>query len=127
MNRVFVIICLSLILPVKAFAADEQGNYAIWGPGQRSCNNYNTARIKDDYDDYKYFLMGYLTAYNTLTVDNFRVSGSLDLDAMLERLDDHCQQVQVDSYDRAIKLLISDMYDNRLNTGRAKDRGTIGW
>ena len=95
-------------------AADSKGQYAVWGPGQKSCHAYSEAREAGDYDDYKYFVMGYLTAYNTLTDKTYRISGDKNFDQILEWLDNYCEPKAVHSFEQAVASFIVDSHESRL-------------
>ena len=60
-----------------ASAADSTGSYAIWGAGQKSCFRYSNTRNADDDRSYRFYLMGYLTAYNMHTPETYRISGRI--------------------------------------------------
>jgi hypothetical protein len=108
---IFVLLtCLSGSLA----AADRNGNYAVWGPGQKSCYSYSQAREAGNDDAYKYFVMGYLTAYNTLTDETYRVSGEMDLAEILSWLDDYCGPKAVHGFEQAVTTFIVEHHEQRL-------------
>lgn len=109
------ILCLGHL--ASASAADADGNYAIWGAGGRSCNQYlmaaseaaKTARFKD-------FLMGYLTAYDMLAEDTYSAVGEMNLEGSLSWLNDYCSANKMDSFERAITVFVAAQHDSRLRT-----------
>lgn len=109
MKNVCAILFLSLLASTGAFAADAQGNFAVWGLGQASCNAYNKARAAHKDADYKTYLMGYLTACNTITPNTARVTGDADLNAILHWLDNYCHKSVVESYESALHHLAVEM------------------
>jgi hypothetical protein len=104
---------LLLIVANLALAADESGNAAIWGAGQKSCFSYLKARNSDDDGFYSHYLMGYLTAYNTLTPDTYRISGDKNLIDILGWLDAYCDERQVHGFDQAVLEFITEHYPKR--------------
>ncbi len=97
-------------------ADDGNGNHAVWGIGQSSCNGYNQARKAGNINDYKNYLMGYLTAYNTLIPETYNVTGKTDLNGVLAWLDDYCGKTAMDSFDRALNLMVTEMHGKRAKT-----------
>ncbi|MEJ2762027.1 MAG: hypothetical protein P8126_11015 [Gammaproteobacteria bacterium] len=119
-------ILIFLILAGVSFlshAVDKKGNYAVWGVGQKSCFSFTRARASGKYDEYKYFTMGYLTAYNALIPDTYRISGVKSFPDVMTWLDKYCQKKPVHSYNRAIGDYIVAHHDSRL----AKQPDRTGW
>lgn len=111
-------ILLTSILTLPALAADADGNYAVWGPGEKSCYSYTKARKADDYEDYRYFIMGYLTAYNTLTENTFRISGDKNMSQILEWLDAYCEPKGVHGFEQAVANFIVEHHETRQEVAR---------
>ena len=119
-------ICLVILIAAwanKAPAADADGNYAIWGVGRTSCNQFNEAHEKGDLTAYKEFLMGYLTAYNTLTPDTYKVTGSNSLADLMTQLNRYCKANKLDSFERAVKRMVASQHETRQRTAPGKSRG----
>lgn len=99
-------------------AADAGGNYAIWGPGARSCNQYQRsvedAAARSAFRD---FLMGYLTAYNALAPTTYNALGDMSLEQALAWLDDYCAAHLLDSFDRALGQMLIDRHESRTQAG----------
>jgi len=112
-----VLLTLSMSLTMQCtMAADPEGNYAIWGEGGASCFQYQKARLANNDDGFKSYLRGYLTAYNTSSADTYSITGAMKLPEALEWLDNYCDEKSIDSYDRAIQMLITDVEDARYKT-----------
>ena len=109
MKNICAILFLTLFSSASCFAADAAGNFAVWGLGQASCNAYNKARTAHKEGPYKTYLMGYLTAFNTLTPNTARVTGDADLNAILGWLDDYCHKSAVESFESALHHLAVEM------------------
>jgi hypothetical protein len=104
-------------------AADGAGNYAIWGAGGRSCNQFKVAQEDEaKLDAYRHYLMGYLTAFNALSPDTYDALGITLADAM-SRLGDYCAQHRMDSFERAIAQLIVSRRDARTRQPPGTHRG----
>jgi hypothetical protein len=108
---------------LPALAADGAGNYAIWGVGRTSCHQYLQSAGGTRGEHYKLFLMGYLTAFNTLSEDTYNVTGTRTLDASLAALTEYCADHQMDSFDRAVQQLVAAGYDARHRVPPGRDRG----
>ena len=108
------LLAVLILTTTPAHAADKKGNYAVWGIGQKSCFSYTKARTANQYEDYKAYLMGYLTAYNTETKETYSVTGTNKLEAVLGWMDDHCRTAGVESFEHALKSLTQAMQDQKL-------------
>jgi len=106
-------ILLILFFAFPAFATDKNGNYAIWGVGSSSCIKYTTLRAANDVNDYKGFIMGYLTSYNQQADATFSISGAMTMDDILTWLDGECELKPTSSFDQAIMEFILAHHDKR--------------
>jgi hypothetical protein len=108
------VVALALTCPGAAHAADAAGNYAIWGAGGRSCNQYlRSAGAAPARQAFKDFLMGYLTAYNATSADTYNALGAQSLEKALDKLDEYCGVHKMDSFDRAITHLVLTNHHSR--------------
>ena len=85
-----------------ANAADADGNYAVWGMGSKSCFAYKQDTAQDGKDAFREFVMGYLTAYNAVAQDTYRIEGSMSIDAIMAWLADYCEAKQMHSFEQAL-------------------------
>ena len=109
-----VLLTLSISLSVQnTMASDEEGNYAIWGEGGASCFHYQKARLSEKDDVFKAYLRGYLTSYNTVSEDTYSITGATTLTEAMEWIDNYCDEKSIDSFDRAIQMLITEVEDDR--------------
>lgn len=108
---------------VAAGADDARGNHAVWGSGQNSCNRFNHSQKDGQFEPYKHYLMGYLTAYNTLAEDTYNVAGTHDLNEIVAWLNTYCTKTPTDSFDHAMQMLIGDFRDSRLRASPSSS----GW
>ncbi len=109
----YLLVSLLLIFIQTAKAADESGNIAIWGAGQKSCFSYINARKSDDDGFYRNYVMGYLTAYNTQTPDTYRLSGNKNLAAIMKWLDEYCEASQTRGFEQALLEFTAKHYPQR--------------
>jgi hypothetical protein len=93
---------------LDGLAADGGGNYAVWGIGQASCNQYSQAYESKSLKEFINYLAGYLTAVNTLSEGVYQVTGQNTLGVNLDKLYAHCAQHRMDSFERAIQALVAD-------------------
>ena len=104
---------LLLIISFSTCAADKSGNFAVWGVGKKSCFNYNKSKETGDYDAYKNFVMGYLTAVNYLTPDTYNFSGGMQITEIMEWLDDYCELKGINSFELALSDFLDAHKDKR--------------
>lgn len=107
-----LIIGLSLQVP----AADQTGNYAIWGKGQKSCFRYLKERSEDKDQAYREYFMGYLTAYNAVTPETYSISRDMNLEQIMAWLDDYCDTNQVNGLEQSLLEFINNHYESRYRT-----------
>lgn len=106
----------ALLLTGVASAADKAGNYAIWGMGNQSCNAYNKARADDDADTFKFYVMGYLTAYNVHQGETYSISSAQPMPDILVWFDEYCDSHAIDSFENALKIFVHEHYEKRMKT-----------
>ena len=116
-----ILICVMLLTAPVLQAADEKGNYAIWGVGKKSCFSFNKDRTSGDDTAYRNYLMGYLTAFNTQADDTYRISAGMDIFGVLNWLDEYCQEKPVHGFDQAVVEFIVEQFPKRYK--RAKGSG----
>ena len=123
MIRMFAPAALLWFQPTMA--ADAVGNYAIWGMGAQSCNQFKLgASDESRHQQYRAYLMGYLTAYNALADGTYNGVGEMTLPAALAWLDDYCAEHRLDSFERAITQLLAARHADRQ---RGTAGGSRGW
>lgn len=106
-------IVLALVLACPAFATDKNGNYAIWGVGNSSCVKYTTLRAANNDNEYRHYLMGYLTAYNHQTEETYSITNVMNMDEILIWLDGECELKGTSSFEQAIIELLLAHYEKR--------------
>jgi|LauGreDrversion4_2_1035121.scaffolds.fasta_scaffold332864_2 hypothetical protein len=104
-KRVCLVICMA---SAGAEAIDEGGNYAVWGIGQASCNQFVKALEADDVQNYSTYLAGYLTAFNTLSPGIHSATGRATAADNLRRIGDYCADHRMDSFERAIQSMVKE-------------------
>jgi hypothetical protein len=122
-SRILIATLTLQLVTFAVLAGDREGNYAIWGVGRSSCYQFVKSAQGDPDDRYKVFLMGYLTAFNTIRDDTYNVTGTRSLDLSIAWLLDYCESHQMDSFDRAIQQMIDDSYDSRQRVPPGRGRG----
>jgi len=95
-------------------AADSNGNYAIWGSGNKSCHSYNLARTAQDDNKFRDYTMGYLTAYNHQMTETYSISRDMNLEQVLSWLDDLCELKPIISFDEALVSFIAEHLEQRM-------------
>ena len=119
--RKFIIYLMLAATPLVQ-AADEKGNYAIWGDGQKSCFSFNKSRKSGEDSSYKNYLMGYLTAFNTQTEDTYRISAAKQMKDILSWIDDYCQEKPVHGFDQAVLEFVVEHFPRRYKRASSAGR-----
>jgi len=114
--RNYVLSLIVFLLSTPVFAVDSAGNYAIWGLGTKSCHKYNLARAAGEYEDYRHYVMGYLTAFNHQAEKTYSVSADMTLDEIMIWLDDECQLKPVVSFEESLVGFILENFENRMKS-----------
>ena len=117
--QLLLVLTLFAAMPAT-HAADAAGNYAIWGLGQTSCNQFVTASEQSDVAGYKHFVAGYLSALNRVSTSLYRVTGGRTMAQNLAVLVEYCHQHRMDSFDQALQGLIN-------LAAREQGDGTSSW
>lgn len=118
-----LLMAVSLFISMSTLAADAGGNYAIWGVGQSSCHKFLKSREADESRQYKDYLMGYLTAFNTLSDDTYNISGKTKLGEIEQWLAGYCDLHQIESFNRAIQQYATEHFDARLTVSPGSSKG----
>lgn len=110
-------ITILLSLSSSILAIDSGGNYAVWGLGKKPCIAYLQAAEIGKTQDYKNYIMGYLTAYNMFTDKTYNISGRQTMAEILEQLTEYCTENQISSYESALNDFIILHYEKRQRSG----------
>jgi hypothetical protein len=108
-----VLLALSLLAPCLAWAADKEGNYAVWGPGGQSCHRYNEALAAGQEAEFRLYAMGYFTAYHTFVEDTYQLGPGKTFAEIMAMVTDYCGRTPVDSFQRALKLTAEELAPER--------------
>lgn len=113
--KVIVSVAVACLL-LQARAADEAGNYAIWGKGQTSCFRYSKDRSAGRDGPYKDYIMGYLTAYNAVMPETYSISRNMNLDEIMAWLDEYCDANQMSGIEQSMLAFVGNHYEKRYRT-----------
>jgi hypothetical protein len=105
-----------LLMPSISLAVDSSGNYAVWGVGKKSCFGFNKAIVEDGNMKYKYFIQGFLTAYNIFTEKTYSITGKMKEDEVIEWLSEYCKDNPMSGLENALVSLTFDNYDKRMKS-----------
>lgn len=119
MLRLISIAILCFTFSTTSQAYDEDGNYAVWGIGKKSCFTYIKAREKNEYDHFSHYIKGFLTAYNMIEKETYSISSAMPFTNILEWLDDECELKQVHPIEHALLAFIDAHYDKRLKRAKS--------
>lgn len=115
---------LSLLAALHAGAADKDGNYAIWGLGQSSCNQFVTASQDNRLADYKHYVAGYLTGINRMTPGRYGTTGNRGMKENLAVMLEYCTRNRMDSLEQALQGLLREADKTASQGGTAWGRTT---
>ncbi len=120
--RVNFLLALTLLMPASiSKAADIEDHYVIWGLGQNSCYSYNQARAADNFEHYKGYVTGYITAYNAFMPETYNIVPDMETNAVIAWLDAHCADSQTMSFADAMHALVDEMHEKRQKASPAND------
>lgn len=119
-STLFATAATALLLCNTGHAADSEGNYAVWGMGNQSCHAYNKARANDESDPFKYYVMGYLTAYNVHQSETYSISATQPMPDIMSWMDEFCDNHAVSSFEHALKNFIHEHYEERMDMAPQK-------
>lgn len=110
-----LLILLSLLAVLPAWAADEHGLYWIYGVGRQKCSTYLEARKAGGFEEisYKNWIMGYLTSVNQSTPQTYDILGESDIQGALAWLDRHCEKYPADTIYMAMPNMMAVLYPQR--------------
>lgn len=115
----YLLFFLVALVPFStSMALDENGNYAVWGVGKKSCYSYNKARVDNDYDNFSNYIKGFLTAYNIMEPKTYNISGSMSFEKIIEWIDDSCELKQTNSIEQTLLEFIETHYESRLRRSK---------
>lgn len=115
-SKIMIMIVVVLLSRGSALAADEKGNYAVWGMGNQSCHAYNKARAKGEDDPFRFYLMGYLTGFNVHQDETYSITGEQEMPDIMIWFDTYCDTHAVHSFENAIQGFIVENYEGRLKS-----------
>ena len=76
-----------------------------------------------NFDAYKSYMKGFLTAYNIFTEKTFSISGSMKEKQVVEWLNDYCKENPMSTVENALTSFTFELYDNRMKTSSRARRG----
>ena len=120
MKYLFPTLLYLFLLPLHGYAVDNDGNFAIWGKGSKSCHSFNIARNTENEDAFKHYIMGYLTASNVQMANTYSIAGKKNIHNILDWLTDHCETHPVIAFEKALADFIMQNYDNRMQQSPKK-------
>ena len=77
----------------------------------------------ENFDAYKSYMKGFLTAYNIFTEKTFSISGSMKEKQVVEWLNDYCKENPMSTVENALTSFTFEYYDNRMKTSSRARRG----
>ena len=77
----------------------------------------------ENFDAYKNYMKGFLTAYNIFTEKTFSISGSMKEKQAVEWLNDYCKENPMSTVESALTSFTFEYYDNRMKTSSRARRG----
>jgi len=122
MKHLCSILFLLAMIPIQSQAADNNGHFAIWGKGNKSCHSYNISRNTDEEQRFKDYIMGYLTAFNVQMPETYRVAGHMNLNDILVWLDDYCELKPIMAFEQSLADFITENYAERMKKSPLKYR-----
>lgn len=120
MKQLRCILILLALISMQSQAADNNGHFAIWGKGNKSCHSYNISRNTDEEQRFKDYIMGYLTAFNVQMTETYRISGRMDINEILTWLDDYCELKPILGFEQSLADFVIEAHDKRMKKAPSK-------
>jgi hypothetical protein len=77
----------------------------------------------ENFDVYRNYIKGFLTAYNIFTEKTFSITGSMKEKQVVEWLNDYCKEEPMSSVENALTSFTFEHYDKRMKTSSRARRG----
>jgi hypothetical protein len=118
MKPLKTLLCISLmvsgaLMGSQAVAADANGSYSVLGSS--SCGAFLKAladKSVQNVRDYAW-IAGYMTAYNLLTPNTYKILGSSDLPSAELWIKNYCEKNPLDDMAGALEVLMIELYPKR--------------
>ncbi len=116
MKSFIIALVMMMLTSTTAVAVDSNGNYAVWGLGKKSCFGFTQQVGGDDFDKYKHYIKGFLTAYNIFTEKTYSIAGKMNENEIVEWLNEYCADNPMSGLETALVSFTFDHYDKRMKT-----------
>jgi hypothetical protein len=116
MKSLVMILGIMMLTSTTAVAVDSNGNYAVWGLGKKSCYGFTQEVNGEDFDKYKHYIKGFLTAYNMFTEKTYSITGRMDENDIIEWLNEYCGDNPMSGLETALLSFTFDHYDKRMKS-----------
>ena len=83
----------------------------------------NNQEEVENFDTYRNYIKGFLTAYNIFTEKTFSITGSMKEKQIVEWLNNYCKEEPMSTVENALTSFTFEHYDNRLKTSSRTRRG----
>ena len=123
MKKFSLALCLLLITawaPARSHASDA----VDIGQGALFCQKYAKLGL-DKKNDYIIWVQGFVSAYNALDPNTFNILGVKDWHFVRQWLDDYCKANPEKYFGEAVRVLIEELYPNRVPSEQAVGGVTI--
>lgn len=112
-----------LFLSTPLFAKDMDGEFAVFGVGADSCQQYLDSRKPGGEKAYEYqvWMQAYFSAFNLIVSKTYNIIGTTPMSGMLDWLDDHCGYKPNELFVNAVAALTTRLYPGRMNIAPNKD------
>lgn len=118
-----------LFVSTVGMARDVNDNYAVFGIGSDSCEEYLDARYRGGADELIYveWIAGHLSAYNLLLDNTYNILGRTSPFDFMAQLDAWCRQHRDAAFTVAIARQMEDLFAERTNLSPQQESGWGTW
>ncbi len=116
MNRLLLVLLITLSFPLNTWAADKDKNFAVKGLAAASCATFVEERKKlsQSYGEAMAWLTGFISAYNYLTPDTYDVAAWQGTEVLSSLLASHCMKHPEELFFFATNKLLNSIAEDRL-------------
>ena len=115
-----LLLAFTLFTSVQAWSSDKDGYYVAHSPPP--CGKYIEARQNGADLWAKWWITGYLTAYNERTPDTVDIAGDTDRTGIYLWLENWCKENPLKTVGNGMDALMVELYPNRHKTTKATGR-----
>ena len=119
-SRLLLLFVLTTVTAIS-YGKDMDGDFVVFGVGEHKCINYLTNRKEPEFEYYREWLSGYLSAFNVIMANTYDIMGDRSYRQIINWLNQYCRKNQQEYFVNAMAELTSKLYPARRNIAPNKN------